>query len=389
MNVNVKKKKGIIVAGIIMAIIAIVIGIIIFQKINSPSYVVGNAFKKFDVKGIVSYVDENKDNQEKMKLLSEEIDSSFEKSMKQYNEGKVKYDKIHKFFEEIIGINIQGTSFGHFRDDLEKLSESKYSYKLAEKALKEKKLCEAILNYNKVDEIDSNYKDACDKITKNYDQYIKELYAQLDTKMNNHKYADALQDIKDAKSLKGSANDVLDAWTSKIEKHEDMYKTREEGLKIKNAKRGDHVTFGDTSWIVVIAEKKWAYLITESTIGETRKYDSDAYIYRWKECELREWLNGPYYDMTFTDEEKKLISKTKTGSVEDNVTCMTTTQADVLLDRLQRKAAQFWWLQDAYHVDPDGIVSHNNSGMGGGSYASETSNISVRPCISIDLEKVK
>ena len=76
-----------------------------------------------------------------------------------------------------------------------------------------------------------------------------------------------------------------------------------------SVKTGDAVLFGGHEWLVLEVSGGEALVISEAILAE-RSFHSDKSAVTWETSELRQWLNGPFYDTTFTREEKDRIAKT-------------------------------------------------------------------------------
>ena len=76
-----------------------------------------------------------------------------------------------------------------------------------------------------------------------------------------------------------------------------------------SAKAGDIIQFGGLDWVVLNVQDGKALILTDSVI-ENRAYHSKQTDITWENCDLRQYLNGAFYDNTFSPEEKKLIIET-------------------------------------------------------------------------------
>ena len=74
-------------------------------------------------------------------------------------------------------------------------------------------------------------------------------------------------------------------------------------------KVGDIIHFGNYQWIVLQTNSSSALIIAETTIGKAPYHDHMTDI-TWEHCNLRQYLNGAFYDK-FTETEKSRIIKTK------------------------------------------------------------------------------
>ncbi len=80
-------------------------------------------------------------------------------------------------------------------------------------------------------------------------------------------------------------------------------------------KKGDTVTLGSyggkkIEWIVLDTGDNGARIISKEGLDVKQVDDQTELIeYLWENCDLRAWLNGEFYDKSFSDDEKKQINK--------------------------------------------------------------------------------
>ncbi|MCL2678630.1 MAG: InlB B-repeat-containing protein [Clostridiales bacterium] len=73
---------------------------------------------------------------------------------------------------------------------------------------------------------------------------------------------------------------------------------------------GDIIKFGGIDWRVLEVQAGKALLISEKVL-ENRKYDAELHNITWQHCDLREYLNGEFYNSTFSAAEKARIATTQ------------------------------------------------------------------------------
>ena len=82
-----------------------------------------------------------------------------------------------------------------------------------------------------------------------------------------------------------------------------------------SVKKGDTVTFGSyggkkIEWIVLDTGDNGALIISKEGLDAKQVDDQAEMIeYLWEDCDLRAWLNGEFYDKSFSDDEKQKINK--------------------------------------------------------------------------------
>lgn len=112
-------------------------------------------------------------------------------------------------------------------------------------------------------------------------------------------------------------------------------------LSIKRTKLFESVFFGSYPSEVgknksiewqIIAKEDDKILLLSRYILDIKRFDEGGN--EWKECELNKWLNGEFYENSFTTGEKlKIFTDTETGC---NVFILSCDQAETLLSEEQR-----------------------------------------------------
>ena len=85
--------------------------------------------------------------------------------------------------------------------------------------------------------------------------------------------------------------------------------TNNKNTSYAQAKAGDIIEFGGFNWLVLDVDDGKALIIAKSVI-EQRAYHNAFEKITWEKCDLRQYLNGEFYDSTFAADEKKLIAET-------------------------------------------------------------------------------
>ena len=169
----------------------------------------------------------------------------------------------------------------------------------------------------------------------------------------------------------------------------------------KSAKIGDYVKFGSypqtsngdiqpIEWQVLSIENCKMLVISRYGL-DVKRFDGSSN--EWKNSEIRNWLNGDFYNKAFTDQEKKSINLSNLSDVgtSDNVFLLSKEEAEKYFandDSRRCKATDYavkngawvasingyswWWLRSpnydsVYFVDNDGDVYYgyvyDNSGV--------------------------
>ena len=78
------------------------------------------------------------------------------------------------------------------------------------------------------------------------------------------------------------------------------------------AKKADSLTIGGIDWWVVkVDEKEGKALLITKDILKLMPYNEEWVDITWETSDMRAYLNGEFYDKTFTDEEKAWIAETE------------------------------------------------------------------------------
>lgn len=80
--------------------------------------------------------------------------------------------------------------------------------------------------------------------------------------------------------------------------------------RLSNIEKGQVISFGRYNWRVLAVENGCAYLLADQIVavkpfGKYSQKDRTS----WEGCGLRKYLNGAFYDSSFSQEEKKLIQE--------------------------------------------------------------------------------
>ena len=73
---------------------------------------------------------------------------------------------------------------------------------------------------------------------------------------------------------------------------------------------GEYISLGGYEWLVLDVEGKKA-LVLSKDILTIRAYDSAESNTTWEESDMREFLNGSFYENSFLDKEKAKIAETR------------------------------------------------------------------------------
>ena len=167
-------------------------------------------------------------------------------------------------------------------------------------------------------------------------------------------------------------------------------------------------------WKVLEKEGNRILVITEKIIDKSA-YHSVSENLSWETCDLRQWLNGPFYQLAFTPEEQAMIPvvtlaptanpkyRTSGGrETTDRVFVLSLEEAGTLFpddsSRLgyttlyaQSRGYYFggsincWWLRDLGASPELAALVGNSGSLGTYGYRADNSEYAIRPAMWIDL----
>ena len=142
------------------------------------------------------------------------------------------------------------------------------------------------------------------------------------------------------------------------------------------------------SWYIIATDNTGLFLLSENSVARMR-WDDDSNI--WADSEIREWLNGEFYDSAFTSSQKAKIRDTELADVEttDKVFLLSQTEYEALPDYMKPATfagnSVYWWLRtpDDEKTEPS-AMQVNTDGSFYGSYRVNYSDDTMRPAIWIN-----
>lgn len=115
--------------------------------------------------------------------------------------------------------------------------------------------------------------------------------------------------------------------------------------------KGDTFKFGSYNgnlleWKVLRRDINGIYAVTCSEICSRSFRDDweaeDANV--WEKSDLRQWLNGDFYNSAFSETEKGMIKSVES----DMVTLLTKEEVEILMTDEERTSDSWWWLRSGY-----------------------------------------
>ncbi|MDO5479355.1 MAG: DUF6273 domain-containing protein [Clostridia bacterium] len=135
------------------------------------------------------------------------------------------------------------------------------------------------------------------KLSKQYDESVE--------LMNSGKYAEAIKSFEKIMNYKDSAEMIEKIKLSSIEKAEIgdsvWFGAYEQDNNLENGKE-------TVEWIVL--DKVDGKIVVTSKKGlDYKSYNDEQTEVTWENSSIRKWLNGEFYNESFSDKEKEMISK--------------------------------------------------------------------------------
>ncbi len=184
-------------------------------------------------------------------------------------------------------------------------------------------------------------------------------------------------------------------------------------IKAKSFKVGDVLRFGTYNdetieWLVLDKKDSKALVISKDVLFQ-KEYNDERSNVTWETCTLRSYLNNDFYNLVFTEEEKKLIAKSKIenpdnpedgtkggNDTEDYIFLLSVDEASKYFKTdKDRSCGEKWWLRSpgwrqdyAACVDYSGGITYGINVSGdyySGRYV--RSNYGVRPALWLDLNQ--
>ena len=198
-----------------------------------------------------------------------------------------------------------------YKNTQELLQETQYNY--AKKLFQDKKYIESKEEFNKI----VSYKDSKEQIALCDDNINEINYLDSLTLLDEQKFIEAYsllnelasKNYKDSKSL--------------MDKYNDLYERAVFNNKLKTAEIGSIVTFGSyeqddnlengkeaVEWIILDRDQESTMLISKNIIEYQPYLNVGWGNYRdttWEKCTLRKWLNSTFYNTLFSENEKQYV----------------------------------------------------------------------------------
>ena len=144
------------------------------------------------------------------------------------------------------------------------------------------------------------------------------------------------------------------------------------------------------SWYIIAAEDDGIFLLSVKSLVRMR-WDDDSND--WATSEIRAWLNGEFYDGSFSTDEKAMIHETELSDVgtTDRIFLLSSDEYDTLPDSMKSAylvgdGTVYWWLRTKSDDDSYKVVQINTDGTVYGPYSVSYENDTMRPAMWIDLQ---
>ena len=163
-----------------------------------------------------------------------------------------------------------------------------------------------------------------------------------------------------------------------------------------------YISFGNMEWIVLAREGDKALLLSKDCIEE-RAFHEELKPVTWEACSLRSYLNGQWYDETFTEVEKAKILTTNVNhsdgicgasggnDTEDIVFLLSVNEVEQYVYSNHDRIAEFnsesheWWLRSPGNFCSFAVV-RRDGGIYSVGWEVDSACGGIRPAIWIKLE---
>lgn len=182
----------------------------------------------------------------------------------------------------------------------------------------------------------------------------------------------------------------------------DKYLHQAELKKLRTAKAGDSVNYGDFKWYILDEQDDILTMIAVDIGHEHIFYDvsfnEEGGETTWEDSSLREWLNKEVYESQFTDEEREhmLLQKTEAsenpeyetsyGEAEDYLSILSAEEAEAYSDALETMGLDFWIRTPGESMDRTVYYSGGFHVLRLDGCDSDLEPMAVRPVIQVNRE---
>ena len=196
--------------------------------------------------------------------------------------------------------------------------------------------------------------------------------------------------------LHNKVGDYKDAQEKKAQYEQELLST---------AEIGSHVIYGTAKWIVAdeATDGMQKLLIRSKPVKARTVYQTSGKPAVWESSKLRTWLNGTFFENTFSSYEKQAILSTHIvtnansiygtsggNPTNDSVFLLDESEAERYQQLLTSKKNQkAWWLRTPGKTDDStAFVSAQGTIMHYG-YTSDSKDIAVRPAIWVSIDHMR
>ena len=158
----------------------------------------------------------------------------------------------------------------------------------------------------------------------------------------------------------------------------------------ENALVGDIIVMGGLDWLVIKVENGQALLLSNYVL-ENRRFDEFSNV--WETSELREFLNGEFFESTFSERERINIVETNVATYNqnntmDNIFILSHEELSDYVEHMGSIDSGYWWLRlpafESTHIFDARVLTGGiiNTGQ---SHVNSTNRGGVRPAFWLNL----
>lgn len=251
-------KKNKIIFSICGIVFVAVITIIIFQISNPINQITREMNGNNYTQAMIVYNNKIKGNSQAEKQIKEKLITDAKDLYANYKNGKVDYTTAFKKLGEIKNTSLVDSDISSIISDTNNLNDSQLAYKKGIEFKSSKNYLDALIEFNKVIEVDTNYNKSRDEIKNISTTYKQDILSQIEESANKQDYEKVLQLISEA--LKALPND-----TDLLAKQTNYQKLNEEKIvqdrkeKIKTLINQQQLTVTSAKILVQDSEYKSLY----------------------------------------------------------------------------------------------------------------------------------
>lgn len=207
-QVNKKKKKPILlISGIVIVLLILVF---VIKDMNDPMKKFATEVDNNEVSEAIQIFNNNiKGDEQKETEAKDIVKHRLEEIKDLYTNEKMEFDGAIENIDNLRKLDINKKEFRPYASYINKLQKSRKAFEAAEEYIEKDNLSEALLQYVKVSEEDSNYEVAQTRISENEKKYVKEVIAEAAEFATKEDYKSATAIIREALKIMPKDDELI------------------------------------------------------------------------------------------------------------------------------------------------------------------------------------